>query len=348
MSAGERSEHLGSGLCRDFHGCVALARQVMQVCLSGKIVIKLPGLGDVVLRPTVVPNDGVCLGALRHACEEARLECADSAAQFLVERDFALHTVNAILGLEPVIAAGSLSRTERGILYGVLAAVSAGLGFLPAVRLLAQQNWVPDSESIVVEVSLGLRGVDGRAWVCASQAFLARMLTAQSHCSGQAQMMVLLEVGRTLLSVADLAVATEGDVVVFDGVAALPSEEPWPIHIRRGDVEVPALLRADGVVAAAASGLDKTERRSATKAERQPVRRSAGFASATADARVEIAAEIGRLQGATLASLLRGEPLDRGRGDAILLRRDGTSWAEGEILAVDGELAVRITRKLEA
>ena len=128
----------------------------------------------------------------------------------------------------------------------------------------------------------------------------------------------------------------------------MPSADPWPVHLCRGDVEVLASLRPDGVVVASDSENDQPDRRSVTKCERRQARSCAGFAGEKADACAEIAAEIGRIRGAALASLLCGEPLDRVRDGAILLRRDGTSWAEGEIFAVEGEFAVRITRKLAA
>ena len=184
--------------------------------------------------------------------------------------------------------------------------------------------------------------------MCASDAFLAKILTTHAHRPGQVQTKVFLELGRTWLPASELAGANEGDVVVFDGVAALPLLDPWPANIHRGDVVIPVSLRADGVVAAAVSGGDARDRRRTTTFEQGPVRSSSGLAPMKAEACAEIAAEIGRLGSAMLASLLCGVPLDEGRGDAILLRRSGATWAEGEILAVDGELAVRITRKLAA
>jgi hypothetical protein len=320
----------------------------MRVCLPEEIVIAVPGLGDVVLRPTVCENDASWLSNLRPACEEAGLECADSAALLLVERRFALHVVNAILGHEPGIAADSLSRVERGVFYGALAALFVRLGLVPAIRLHMEENGVPNSDSIGVEVSLRLRGVAGRAWLGASAEFLARILTTDAPGPGQAPAMVCVELGRTRLPISELAEAKEGDLVIFDGVAPLPSADPWPVHLCRGDVEVLASLRPDGVVVASDSENDQPDRRSVTKCERRQARSCAGFAGEKADACAEIAAEIGRIRGAALASLLCGEPLDRVRDGAILLRRDGTSWAEGEIFAVEGEFAVRITRKLAA
>ena len=345
---GEHSQHLGSRSGRDVWGRVALIRHVMRVCLPEEIVIALPGLGDAVLRPAVCEIDASWLSNLRPGCEEGGLECADSAALLLVERGFALHMVNALLGHEPVIAADSLSRVERGVFYGALAALLVRLGPVPAIRLHMEENWVPNSDSIGVEVSLRLRGVAGRAWLGASAEFLARILTTYAPGPGQAPAMVCVELGRTRLPISDLTEAKEGDLVIFDGVAPLPSADPWPVHLCRGDVKVLATLRPDGVVVASDSDNDQQDLRRVTKCERRQARGCPGFAGGKTDACAEIAAEIGRIRGAALASLLCGEPLDRVRDGAILLRRDGTSWAEGEIFAVEGEFAVRITRKLAA
>ena len=193
-----------------------------------------------------------------------------------------------------------------------------------------------------------LRGVAGRAWLGASVGFFARILTTHAPGPGQAPAMVCVELGRTRLPISELAAAKAGDLVIFDGVAALPSADPWPVHLCRGGIEILALLRPDGVVVASDSETDQQDDRGVTKCERRQARRSAGVAGEKADACTEIAAEIGRIQGAALASFLCGEPLDSVRDAAILLRRDGTPWAEGEIFALDGEFAVRITRTLAA
>jgi hypothetical protein len=161
--------------------------------------------------------------------------------------------------------------------------------------------------------------------------------------------MLCLEIGRTRVPLSQLAAATAGDVVVFDEVAALSAADPWPvrIRIRARDVVVSASLRPDGILAGGeADDLDIV-----TQAERRWARipaqtHSAQSSPAKADASAEIFAEFGRFGGSALAGLLRGDPLDRGRGDPIVLRLADTPWAEGRIVAFDDALAVRITRKL--
>ena len=83
-----------------------------------------------------------------------------------------------------------------------------------------------------------------------------------------------------------------------------------------------------------------------TKVERRARISLAQPDAAATDPGGEVAAEIARLDGTALVGLLGGAPLGQGRGQSVLLRLADVAWAEGEILAVDGELAVRITRKL--
>jgi flagellar motor switch/type III secretory pathway protein FliN len=60
----------------------------------------------------------------------------------------------------------------------------------------------------------------------------------------------------------------------------------------------------------------------------------------------DVTAEIGGLRGVSLGALLGEVPLDLRRSDPILLRVDDVPWAEGELTAIDGALAVRITRMM--
>jgi hypothetical protein len=316
----------------------------MRVCLWGKIAVELPGLGELFLRPLVLDKNAAWLSNLHRSCEVARLECAGAGAVLFVESGFARHTVNAILGCEPAVAARPLSRIERGLLHGGLAALSARLGFLPALR--AGEPPALDSDALLIEVSIGLREVLGRAWLCASIEFLAEMLSAQAPTSEALVAKVAMELGRTHLTVSELAEANEGDLVVFDGVPALSAHDPWPVQIRGGEATVTASLRPDGVLVVAGDGVADQELGITTKAEGRLGRRSGPQDCVEANANAEVAAEIGLLHGAALAALLRGQPHDFGRSHPILMRRNGTAWAEGSILAVDNALAVRIRRKL--
>jgi hypothetical protein len=329
---GEQGRHFEGDLRRSPPGIVTLVRQVVQGCLPGELTIALPGLGELVIRPAVLDGDAAWLWNSRRSCAEVPIACAGVHARLLVENGFALHTANALLGRGPSIAAGTLSRIERGLLHGVLAALSARLGLLVMVGACAEDLPAPNSESMVIETSVRLRGGLGRAWLCASAEFLAKILATRMPTWKESSAMVCLELGRTRVPASQLAAANPGDVVVFDEVVALPAADPWPVGIRIGSAVFPGSLRPDGVLASQ----DGHDLGSVTRAERRPAP-APGYSATPSPVATEnceqIVAEIGRFHGDSLASLLGGNPIEGGRGDSTVLRREG-------------EFAVRITRKL--
>ncbi len=348
MRAGEGSEQVMSESNFAGRRRKALLRQVTRVCLPHEKTVELAGLGSVILRPSLPQKGPVGLSRIRQSCEEALIECADTSALLLIEHAFALDAVNAILGYGLAMAARSLSRIERGLLHGLLASLCTRLGFSPSVRVGPQDRQLPISDPVVIEIALQMGQAAGHAWLCATDEFLANILTAQATTPVRSLSVLRLELGRTRVPAAGLADAREGDVVVFDGVAALSAEEAWSIHIRRGDDATPASLLPDGIVVV--EDADEREGGTTTKVERRAMRPLAPSDPATADAGTEVAAEIACLDGNTLGELLGGAPREggrwKGRCRSVLLRLADVPWAEGEILAVDGEFAVRITRKL--
>jgi flagellar motor switch/type III secretory pathway protein FliN len=313
----------------------------MRVCLPEEISIELPRLGLLVLRPQVLDIEATpaWIVDVRHSCEEVSVECSGGAALLIIERGSACFAVNAMLGYEMAAVAGPLSRIERGILQGMLVALSAHLGLPPDVRLRAGQ--APVLDLVAIEVSLRMRGVTGRAWVCASEDFLTKSLALKTPEPAQATIRV--ELGCTRVPVSELAAAKEGDAVVFDGASALSVTAPWPVQIRRGKAAIPAYLYPDGTLAIAGGNGNG----SAEKADRPscPTISDSVAGSAKKVSCLDVTAEIGCLRGDALAGLLKNH-VAMGRGDPILLRVDETPWAEGEIVAIEGELAVRITRRL--
>jgi hypothetical protein len=337
---GEQGDHFGGEPRRNVRGRAALVRQVMRGCLPGELAIELPGLGELILRPVVSESDAVWLWQSRRSCEVVPLECAGGEAHLLIERGFAMHSVNAMLGCAPVCAAGSLSRIERGLLHGILAVLSARLGLPLTVGVCSEERQAPGPDSVVVEFSVGLRGGAGRAWLCAPEEFMAQILAASER-------LTCLELGRTRVPLSQLAEAKAGDVVVFDETAALPAADPWPICIRGRGAVVAASLRPDGILA----DVDADDLGIVTRADRRPARIPAQSDAAkpppaSTEPAAEISAELGRFHGPLLARLLCGAPLDGGRDRPILLRLADAPWAEGEIVAFDVALAARITRKL--
>lgn len=341
--AGEQIGHAMSESYFDSRGRRALVRQVMKLCLPREKAVELTGLGTLILRPAAHATDAGWLSRIRGSCEEAMIESAGASALLLVEGGFALGAVNAILGHETSMAGRSLSRIERGILHGLLATLSARLGLLSTVRVCPKNGQTDIAESIVIEISLEVLRASGRAWLCATDEFLARILTTQTTSPSRSSVAVYLELGRTRVPVSELDQMREGDAVVFDGVAALVAADPWSVHIRCGDRVRPASLCPDGVLVVEDADDDCGV---STKVERRARVFPAPPDAAAAGPGGEITAEIARLDGDALAGLLAGAPVGSCRGQSVLLRLADTPWAEGEMLAVDGEFAVRITRKL--
>lgn len=328
----------------------ALVCRALRFCLPEQRSIDLPGLGALHLRPGVRDFEAntTWIADVRRSCEEVAIECAGSPALLLIDTGFALHAVNAILGCERLAAGGPLSRIERGILLGALAALSAHLCLSPNVRLSENEDQSPPACPIVVEISLRLRGVAGRAWLCASEEFLNQNI--REPLPGSSRAALRLELGCTGIVRSDLATSEVGDAVVFDEVAALSATEPWPVQVRRGREGMPASLLADGTLVLASGDDDGSRSGVTTQAERFSRRPSGSFAVAAGGSKqgpcADVTAEIGGLRGVPLGALLGEVPLHQRRSDPVLLRADDVLWAEGEIAAIDGALVVRITRML--
>jgi hypothetical protein len=285
---------------------------------------------------------------VRRSCEEVAIDCAGNSALLLIDTEFALHAVNAILGCERLAAAGPLSRIERGILLGVLAALSTRLCLSPDVRLSENGNQSSPACPIAVEISLRLRGMAGRAWLCASEEFLNQSIREPTW--GASQAALRLGLGCTGIVRSELAASGVGDAVVFDEAAALSATEPWPVHVRRDREGMPASLLVDGTLVLASGDDDGSRSGVTTQVERFSLRPSLTLAVAAGGSKqgpcADVTAEIGGLRGVSLGALLGEVPLDLRRSDPILLRVDDVPWAEGELTAIDGALAVRITRMM--
>ena len=327
----------------------ALVCRALRFWLPAERSIDLPGLGALHLRPGVLDLEATptWIADVRRSCEEVAIDCAGNSALLFIDTGFALHAVNAILGCESLAAAGPLSRIERGILLGVLAALSTPLCLSPDVRLSENGNQSSPAHPMAVEISLGLRGVAGRAWLCASEEFLNQSIREPTR--GASQAALRLELGCTGIVRSELAASGVGDAVVFDEAAALSATEPWPVHVRRDREGMPASLLVDGTLVLASGDDDGSRSGVTTQAERFSLRPSLTFAVPGGSKQgpcADVTAEIGGLRGVPLGALLGGVPLDLRRSDPILLRVDDVPWSEGELTAIDGALAVRITRMM--
>ncbi len=271
-----------------------------------------------------------------------------------------LALVRAVLGGPAPTALRPLVRGERGVMAAILLSALDALGVSPGVELgLGVSARRPDSAPPRIAIGGSIRtatGLAGRALVLIPVGWLAEAaptgpVTAQVE---RLAANATLEIAQTDLLGAGLASAAVGDSVVFDGVAHIKADGPWPACLRVGDFVAPACLAANGDLALAGrfSQVEEESKSMASQDEKaqriQEEPSPSEVAKVLATAPVEVVAEIGRLtlRGDELAGLMTGGVLSLGprRADAIQLRVGGQLWAVGELVSVGDELGVRILR----
>jgi type III secretion system YscQ/HrcQ family protein len=165
-------------------------------------------------------------------------------------------------------------------------------------------------------------------------------------------------IARTELTVSDWAAAEAGDAVLFEGTAFPDPAQPLPVQLTCGSHHAEAFLFADGSVSIAAAFQNHA---SAAVSPFRPVVPTSGReymptsaedpASPTeallAAAPIEVVAELGRLTlpAAEVLTLGPGSVLPLGwlRPESVDLRIGDRTWARGELVDLDGQLAVRLT-----
>jgi flagellar motor switch/type III secretory pathway protein FliN len=160
-----------------------------------------------------------------------------------------------------------------------------------------------------------------------------------------------IELARTTLDGAALAAAGPGDALVFEGCPAPPSSAPWPVAVRFGACLLPATLHPDGSLRRQGPLTGHESEVPMAPPEITDTQLIAALsedaARALAAAPVEIVAELGRItvRGDELVGLIEGGVLTLGgrRPAHVQLRVGPRLWATGELVAIDDELAVRIT-----
>jgi hypothetical protein len=341
---GESDGLPGIGSARDPASRAAATRLVVRLCLPVETVLGLPVVGDVAVRTISVDRTlrADWLDDARLACAEVAIECAGQPGVLLIEKGLAVGLVNALLGLSMPLLAGPLSRIERGVLEGTLVTVLARLGLAPGVRLREEAPAPLPRGSFAIEFSVGLRGESGRAWFVASDAFLDRLWALREP--GRKPVVPWLELAATSVPHSEMAGVEPGDLVVFDESAVRPSDEAWPVRARWGGVVVPARWLADGLVVAEESDVANPASDAVTRPERRSESQSGPATIAARGAIVQVSAGLvcPSIHGAAFA------PLVVRRDEPVLVRAAGRPFAYGEIVDVDGALAVRITRRARA
>jgi type III secretion system YscQ/HrcQ family protein len=163
---------------------------------------------------------------------------------------------------------------------------------------------------------------------------------------------------RVLIACTDLgadewSAAETGDAVLFEGTSFPDPFEPWLVHLTCGTHQAEARLSIDGTLSIASEfEIHGTPHRSCGQPGKDPMSTSAESRASRAEALlasapVEIVAEIGRitLPAAEVLALGPGSVLPLGwiRPESVDLRVGDRSWARGELVDLDGQLAVRLT-----
>jgi type III secretion system YscQ/HrcQ family protein len=251
----------------------------------------------------------------------------------------------AIAGRELFAPVRALGPAERGVLTALLSPVLDPAGWSFAIASAAP---LPQAGVVLrVDAPAG----NGTLWLQAPpEAGRSPHLSRASALPIE----VGVRVAATTVSAKELADLAPGDIVLFDGTTAgwLASGEPAAVRLVTGAFQADARVEADGRLAVGrgwrpASSTDgNTERKDVT----MDPEKTDPAAAALAAAPVEVVAELGRLtlRGDEVLGLAPGVVLGLrvDRASAVSLRIGGAPWAEGELVNVEGELGVRVTRLL--
>lgn len=288
-----------------------------------------------------VPEDTVAL-AIRRDTAVGRLSIPVALAARWVDR--------AIGAGEAFAPARLLGPAERGVLIALVGPLLDPIGWSCAL------GPAPDLRGPAVVLRVASPAGPGPVWVQAPPAPAA----ARPFSIDRARALAIeaaLQLGTTALPRAALSDLAPGDLVVFDGVpaASVVDDQPWQSEIAIGAFRAAGRIEADGRVSIVEGWKNgrksgwKTDRTSGKDVSMDPDKTDTATA-ALAAAPVEVVAELGRitLRGDEVLGLAPGVVLGLRveRTSAVSLRIGGEPWAEGELVNVEGELGVRVTRLL--
>jgi flagellar motor switch/type III secretory pathway protein FliN len=325
--------------------------------------VELPPLGGVTLTVlgTDLDPDGEDPSAERSAGGACTLNVGRDVGRLVVSSSLAARLVDAALGSRGGLAsARTLGPAERGVLVVLLGPALAPFGWWLTLAPAAAAT----SAGAAISVTLRIEGGFG---VGALRLDLPRAPSAfLRHWPARARglpVVARIEIAATELPAFEAAGLAVGDAVVFDGrpaaryLAGAGSDEPWEGQLAVGGYAAPVQVQANGELELVGE-FQMTER----PVERTVTIHQEGamdFSGPTekagavlAAAPIEVVAELARitLRGDEVLGLAPGVVLTvaADRRHAIALRVGGEIWAEGELVDVEGELGVRVTRLLRS
>jgi hypothetical protein len=321
--------------------------------LPSLATIPLKKIGEVQLEPDLItlvdelaqPQlEGMAWFQLGRATEQAWVGVTLNACHRLIR---------PVLGGAAPQTIRPLSSGETGLMAAFVFAGLQSLGLAHHVTVAPSGGPPLGRRHLLLGAALrGEGGTDGRVLFVGPWAWLGEWpqpLTMPAQDTVEA----CLELGRTAVPAADLETADLGDAIVFDGIAGMSPGDTWQANLVLGDQLAPARLDPEGNLSLEGSwsqhlwGAADSQDESGSPAPRPAV---VGPDPSVSLPHREVVAEIGRLSLSRndLVTLIKGEGLLLGPrpSDQVLLRVDGQPWAEGGLVVLAGQLAIRILQWL--
>ena len=265
-----------------------------------------------------------------------------------VESSFAARLVDTVLGGGGVFStARSIGPAGHGVLVGVLAPVFDRIdGSLQLGPVVPREG----RERELASVLFRLETVVASGWLRLTPPagdLLPRIDGSDTWRARAGRILVTgcVEIAATGVPAGALAGVAVGDAVVFDSVraATFAANASWDCRLRIGGHAADVIVDAAGKVSVDGgfSPLQDEEGKMSASGS------NTDATTVLAAASIEVVAELGRvsLRGDELLGLAPGAVLAVGMGrTGVSLRVGGEVWAEGEIVDIDGELGVRVTR----
>jgi type III secretion system YscQ/HrcQ family protein len=274
-------------------------------------------------------------------------------SRMMVDVDLATRLVDAALvGGGAFLSARRFGPAERGVLSGLLGNVFQPLGW----RIGLGRVPPPSEDAAMACYRIETPVASGRVWVAIAAASVDAAAATEGFTRGARALAVLTsaQIAATELTAREIAALEAGDAVVFTGYPASSQtmDGDWRGQLAIGEPvaahAVPIEIDVAGTITIA-GGFERRADKvwNLRKESGMATSEATGATVALAAAPIEVVAEVGRLRlrGDEVMGLVPGAVLTLPEGRTrVALRIAGELLAEGELVDVDGELGVRVTR----
>lgn len=322
--------------------------------LGRSVGLKLSSLGDVTFTCANVvasahPDEGDTVWTLSRPGNPQR-------GYLLLQGLTALRLVKSTLGLPPARILRELGTAERGIAAAIVAGVLRAAGSDVVVRL-GRQRWRGGG---LVRLIITMTQRDFTDFVRAdvpldwlTPSVPISLLDDASRMGLEIPMRI--ELARTRLTASDWSGACVGDAVVFDGAVPHRSGQPLQALLVCGQLAAAIQINPGGEACLNAGFQWRTRNAAASAWALGPKKETNMSVDSTpidaltllAAAPIEVVAEIGRLvmRADEITALHPGSVLALGllTPHIVDIKIGDRSWAQGELVDVDGQLGVRLT-----